>query len=197
MFKLIQNCLILSAVCGLALTSQGDEASIQCVKSASFLAPPEAAGQLNYAPDREVSVLHFALVVTPDFHQRTVAGRATWQFKPNVKPVRELKLDAVGLTVESVTATDKIQCVSGHSGSFDYYLCRADTGRPGGERNHNLSRGTRLGTLFSHARNGLQGRRHPLFFARRGKWRRDIGIRASIRPMRNSHRKLPAWCRRV
>lgn len=52
-----------------------------------------------------MTVRHYALVVAPNFLHRTVAGTATLDFAPNVKPVRELKLDAVDLAVESVTAT--------------------------------------------------------------------------------------------
>src|SRR5438445_37776 len=82
---------------------------IECAKSAHFLAPPDSPDHRKYAPDREVEVLHLALDVTPNFQQRTVRGQATWQFKPILKPVRELKLDAVDLTLQSVTATEKIQ----------------------------------------------------------------------------------------
>ena len=81
----------------------------QCTKGSSFLAPSEEEGQLKYAPDRDVTMLHLALDVTPNFEQRTVAGKATLQFQPNVKPAQELKLDAVDLMVESVAATVKIQ----------------------------------------------------------------------------------------
>lgn len=62
----------------------------------------------KYAPDREVDILHLTLDVTPDFPKRTVSGAATWKFKPIAKPFAELKLDAVDLTVASVTATEKI-----------------------------------------------------------------------------------------
>ncbi len=94
----------------LAAAAAGTEAlAVECIKSASFLAPAAASGRLNYAPDRTVAVRHLALEVTPDFKHRTVAGKATWQFKPLVQPAQELKLDAVGLDVESVTATEKIQ----------------------------------------------------------------------------------------
>ncbi len=86
-----------------------DATGEECVKSESFLAPVDGATPLNYAPDREVAVLHFSLDVTPDFKQRTVAGQATLQFKPIVKATQELRLDAVDLSVESVTATEKIQ----------------------------------------------------------------------------------------
>ncbi len=82
---------------------------IECVKSASFLAPMDSPDHRKYAPDRTVQVLHLALDVTPDFKRRTVAGTAAWTFKPRIKPVRELKLDAIDLKVQSVTATEKLQ----------------------------------------------------------------------------------------
>lgn len=62
----------------------------------------------KYAPDREVDILHLTLDVTPDFVKRTVAGSATWKFKPIAKPFAELKLDAVNLRVASITSTEKI-----------------------------------------------------------------------------------------
>ena len=68
----------------------------------------DSADYRKYAPDREVDILHLTLDVTPDFVKRTVSGSATWKFKPIAKPFAELKLDAVGLTVASVTATEKI-----------------------------------------------------------------------------------------
>jgi aminopeptidase N len=68
----------------------------------------DSADYRKYAPDREVDILHLTLDVTPDFTKRTVSGSATWKFKPIAKPFAELKLDAVDLTVASVTATEKI-----------------------------------------------------------------------------------------
>ena len=69
----------------------------------------EAPSGRHYAPDREVQVLHLALEVTPDFKQRTIEGRATITFRPILRPVREIKLDAVDLSVHAVTSTEKIQ----------------------------------------------------------------------------------------
>jgi len=69
----------------------------------------DAPSGRHYAPDREVDVLHLALEVTPDFKQRTVEGRATITFKPLLKPIREIKLNAVDLTVHAVMSTEKIQ----------------------------------------------------------------------------------------
>src|SRR5579859_3740293 len=88
----------------------GDELGfIECLKGASFFAPIDSPDYRKYAPDRDVEVMHLALDVTPDFKQRTVAGTAVWKFKPLIKPTDEIKLDAVELVIESVTATEKIQ----------------------------------------------------------------------------------------
>src|SRR6185369_5284748 len=46
---------------------------------------------------------------TPDFKRRTVQGNATIQFKPILHPVREIRLDAVDLSVEDVTSTERVQ----------------------------------------------------------------------------------------
>jgi aminopeptidase N len=95
----------------LPVFAEADEetGTMESVKSAGFLAPDAAPSGRHYAPDREVDVLHLALEVTPDFKQRTIEGRATITFKPILKPVREIKLDAVDLNVHAVTATEKIQ----------------------------------------------------------------------------------------
>src|ERR1019366_1429526 len=111
MTKIFHHGLLLGVVFQLVASAQGEteSAAAECVKSSSFLVPPNAVGRLNYAPDREVALLHLALDVTPDFAQRTLSGKATLQFKPIVKPVQELQLDAVELSIESGTATEKIQ----------------------------------------------------------------------------------------
>ena len=62
----------------------------------------------QYAPSREVRLLHLALDVTPDFRQRTIAGEVTFRFQPMAKPCQELRLDAVDLTITNVTSTAKI-----------------------------------------------------------------------------------------
>ena len=86
-----------------------DEAEIKCLKSASFFAPIEGGTDRNYPPDRAVTISHLALDMTPDFKQRTFKGREVFHFKPNGKPVQELSLDAVDLTIVSVTSTEAIQ----------------------------------------------------------------------------------------
>ena len=97
--------------------------------SASFLAPDDAPSGLHYAPDREVDVLHIALEVTPDFKQRTIEGRATITFRPILKPVREIKLDAIDLDVHSVTSTEKIQ---GYQVTADKLVITFATNLPAG-----------------------------------------------------------------
>ena len=89
--------------------SAGVETGIECIKSASYLAPNEAGFDRAYPPDREVSVSHLALDLTPDFKRRSFEGKEIFQFKPNGKPVQELSLDAIDLTILSVTSTEQIQ----------------------------------------------------------------------------------------
>ena len=67
-----------------------------------------AAPTRHYAPSREADLLHLALDVTPDFRQRTIAGQASLRFKPVARPLPELKLDAIDLTVTNLTATEKV-----------------------------------------------------------------------------------------
>src|SRR5208337_721831 len=87
----------------------GDTEDLECIKGANFLAGPgDAPEQRQYAPDRDVQVLHLALDVTPNFEQRTLEGKATLRFRAISKPVEELKLDAVDLQVHGVVSTRKL-----------------------------------------------------------------------------------------
>jgi aminopeptidase N len=88
--------------------AEDDSTCLECWESARLAAPADSPVRRQYAPDREVEVLHLALEVTPDFKQRTLEGKATLRFRPLVRPLRELKLDAIGLDVRSVTATEKL-----------------------------------------------------------------------------------------
>jgi aminopeptidase N len=88
-----------------------NEAELSCGYAAFGAAPvsgPESPAYRKYAPNREIDILHLTLEVTPDFTQRTVAGSATWKFQPIAKPFAELKLDAVDLTVTSVSSSEKV-----------------------------------------------------------------------------------------
>ncbi|MFP6854445.1 MAG: M1 family metallopeptidase, partial [Opitutales bacterium] len=62
----------------------------------------------RYAPDRQVDILHFALDVTPNFKDRRVSGTATFTFKTMLKPLKQLRLDAVNLEVSEIKAGPKI-----------------------------------------------------------------------------------------
>ena len=104
----LQFFLFASITCSMPVRAETGTTAIECIKSATFLAPLDSSEHRKYAPDREVDILHLALDVTPDFKQRTVSGKATLKFKPIAKPFQELRLDAVNLSVESVTATEKI-----------------------------------------------------------------------------------------
>src|ERR1041385_60181 len=93
---------------GMVLRAETETTALECRKSETFLAPLDSPDHRKYAPDREIDVLHLAIEVTPDFQQRTITGKATLKFKPIAKPLQELKLDAVDLAVESLTATEKV-----------------------------------------------------------------------------------------
>ena len=73
------------------------------------LAPVDSSEHRRYAPDREIDVMNLALDVTPDFKERSVKGQAIITFKPIARPLTDLALDAVDLTIESVTSTKTIQ----------------------------------------------------------------------------------------
>lgn len=82
--------------------------SIECAgMTGAFAAETNPSGR-QYAPDREIDLLHLALDVTPDFQRRRVTGAATLTFKPIARPLAELALDAVDLRVASVTSPEKI-----------------------------------------------------------------------------------------
>ena len=105
-------CLRLLAATALALLPCAKAlafSELECAKSSAFLAPIDSSAHRKYAPDREVDILHLAIDVTPDFKQRTVSGQTTIRFKPIAKPLAELRLDAVDLTVTSITGTELIQ----------------------------------------------------------------------------------------
>ncbi|MEP6662877.1 MAG: M1 family metallopeptidase, partial [Verrucomicrobiota bacterium] len=94
---------------GLSLFADNLTEEILCQKSARFLAPQDSSDFRKYAPSREADILHFKLDVTPDFKARTIAGIATLTFKPIAKPLHELRLDAVDLSVSNITSSEKIE----------------------------------------------------------------------------------------
>lgn len=70
---------------------------------------PESAGRRQYAPVREVDILHVAIDVTPDFEARGIAATTALRFKPLKERTREVTLDAVDLRINRVTASEPIQ----------------------------------------------------------------------------------------
>ena len=82
---------------------------ILCHKSSSFFVGADSSEFRKYAPSREVDILHLKLDVTPDFKTRTVSGIATLSFKPIAKPLDELRLDGIDLSVSGITSTEKIE----------------------------------------------------------------------------------------
>ena len=109
MKKLLLLPVIALVACPSNANADNERMALECTKSATFLAPPDSPGRRQYAPDREVQVMHLALDVTPDFKKRTVQGKATIRFKPIAKPLQELRLDAVDLKISSVTCSEKLQ----------------------------------------------------------------------------------------
>jgi aminopeptidase N len=63
----------------------------------------------QYAPDREVDILHIKLDVTPNFKEHTVAGTARIEFTPISKPLKSLRLDAIELDVRDVRASRDVR----------------------------------------------------------------------------------------
>ncbi|MCP5526551.1 MAG: HEAT repeat domain-containing protein [Verrucomicrobiales bacterium] len=99
---------LLSTLAGLALAGNLDAALRQ--READGAATPDRsiAGR-QYAPDRQVDMRHLALDITPDFRTRTIAATATLHFRPIANSLRTLRLDAVNLSIASVTSTAAIQ----------------------------------------------------------------------------------------
>lgn len=61
--------------------------------------------EIQYARERKVDILHVALDVTPDFEKRTISGEMTMTFEPLVKPLEELRLDAIEMDVAEVVCS--------------------------------------------------------------------------------------------
>jgi aminopeptidase N len=78
-----------------------------CSRNFASQLRPSASGR-QYAPDRQVDLLHMKLDVTPDLKNRTIEGTCQLLFTPIAKPLRELVLSAVDLDVQSVTSNVKL-----------------------------------------------------------------------------------------
>lgn len=60
------------------------------------------SGRYQYAPVRQVDVLHIKLDVTPDWDAKTVSGTSSITAKPISEPVSVLRLDAIDIRVKEV-----------------------------------------------------------------------------------------------
>ncbi|MHC4094860.1 MAG: hypothetical protein ACYSU3_02270 [Planctomycetota bacterium] len=115
----------------------------------------------EYAPDRKADILHITIDVTPDFKSRTVAGTTTIKFVPIAKPLTELRLDAIDLSVSSVTANADM---AGYNVTDEAITITFEPAiSPGAETTcHGRLRGrAKAGNVLPDARDGLQGRGHP------------------------------------
>ena len=94
---------------GLALVLARAEMGELYCRQHHALAPTDVSvTDRKYAPSRQIDILHLAIDVTPDFKQRSVEAETTIRFKPIAKPLSELRLDAVDLTVSKVGSSDTI-----------------------------------------------------------------------------------------
>jgi aminopeptidase N len=100
---------LLSAAGNGAVGAEWDE--LGCGRITSVAGPNSNtdAAERQYAPDRKVDILHIIIDVTPDFKARTIAGTATIKFSPIAKPLEELRLDAVDLSISSVASSRAIE----------------------------------------------------------------------------------------
>jgi len=80
---------------------------LQCGHAATVWSSIDSASQ-RYAPDRAVDIEQFDLDVTPDFKNRRVTGTATFTFRPILKPLGQLRLDAHDLEISVVSGSAEI-----------------------------------------------------------------------------------------
>ncbi|MFV1994926.1 MAG: M1 family aminopeptidase [Verrucomicrobiales bacterium] len=62
----------------------------------------------KFARDRLIDLTHLRLEIRPDFEQRSIQGRATLEFSPISRALRELSLDAVDLEIEKIEGSPAI-----------------------------------------------------------------------------------------
>ena len=101
------------AACGGALRAAEEEVLCRChhgltahdhaLHEAAAAARGEPAPR-QYAPDRQVDMLHIRIDCTPDFARHSVRATTSLSFKPIARPLTTLRLDAVDLTVHQARA---------------------------------------------------------------------------------------------
>ena len=67
----------------------------------------ESSKYLKYTPDKRFEIRHLALDLTPDFARRTVSGSVVLNFKPIGTPLDEIRLNAVDMTVNGASSSQK------------------------------------------------------------------------------------------
>ena len=120
------RCLLVATLVigGVATVLHAEESNIEveCLKTSAFFAPPDSPEYRKYVRDRTINVLNLAIDVTPDFTNRTIAGKTRIAFEPIAKPLTELSLDAVDLRVSSLKSSEKV---------LDYQVTQGELrGRP-------------------------------------------------------------------
>lgn len=91
----------------LALCARAEDAQVRCF-AARAKVPEKWSGTRHYQRDRDVAVSHLVVDITPDFKQRTISGSSVITFKPIAKPLEELSMDAVDLSIDRVEASAAI-----------------------------------------------------------------------------------------
>jgi aminopeptidase N len=108
--KYLVNFALGTILAGLSVTHA--ESSLQKGQLCRHFQPEDLssvdAQNQKYPPVRRVDIGHFSLDVTPDFKNRSVAGTATFTFRPIAKPLKELRLDADKLDIKKVESSVKI-----------------------------------------------------------------------------------------
>ena len=105
-----------NGICGATLTPTGSLAALErdalcyCGHAHALAAAADPVSRpRQYAPDRDIDILHLALDLTPDFATHRFAGQVSLRFKPISRPLRELKLDLDDLTIDTVDSTQRLQ----------------------------------------------------------------------------------------
>lgn len=91
----------------LSASARAEWGELYC-RLGSFAPGDGSSSARKYAPSREVDILHLAIDVTPDFNQRSIEAEVTLRFKPIAKPLAELRLDGVDLSVAKVGSSEKL-----------------------------------------------------------------------------------------
>jgi aminopeptidase N len=105
--------ILVTAIIGLGrpfpVLAENSTGELRCAGYTAALAAADQPGKRHYAVDLEGRILHMKIEVRPDFQDRSVQAKTTLRFKPVLKPLRELRLDAIEFDVRSVTASETLQ----------------------------------------------------------------------------------------